>query len=89
MSILEREGRDREDITSGASAWELFTDHEVALCGQRSCALGERHELTRRFAQYLNEEPAPEKILFFYGDGGNGKSFLYEVNKRVEILLLA
>ena len=74
MSIREREGRDREAITSGDRALELFTD---------------RHELTRRFAQYLNEEPAPEKILFFYGGGGNGKSFLYEVNKRVEILLLA
>jgi hypothetical protein len=36
----------------------------------------DRHELTKRFAEYLNDEPPPDKILFFYGDGGNGKSLL-------------
>jgi len=35
-----------------------------------------RHELTRRFAIYLNEDPPREQILYFYGDGGNGKSLL-------------
>ncbi|NET56713.1 MAG: hypothetical protein F6K47_11270 [Symploca sp. SIO2E6] len=36
-----------------------------------------RHELTFRFAEYLNDnELHPNKILFFYGDGGNGKSLL-------------
>ncbi|WP_445249687.1 hypothetical protein [Microcoleus sp. OTE_8_concoct_300] len=35
-----------------------------------------RHEFTRRFAIYLNEDPPREQILYFYGDGGNGKSLL-------------
>ena len=35
-----------------------------------------RHEFTRRFASYLNEDPPREQILYFYGDGGNGKSLL-------------
>jgi tetratricopeptide (TPR) repeat protein len=36
----------------------------------------DRHEFTRRFAFYLNEDPSPEQILYFFGDGGNGKSLL-------------
>ncbi|MEG4837623.1 hypothetical protein [Microcoleus sp. B9-D4] len=36
----------------------------------------DRHEFTRRFAFYLNEDPPREKILYFFGDGGNGKSLL-------------
>ncbi len=36
----------------------------------------DRHEFTRRFAFYLNEDPACQQILYFYGDGGNGKSLL-------------
>jgi predicted ATPase len=40
---------------------ELFTD---------------RHEFTRRFAFYLNEDPPRDQILYFFGDGGNGKSLL-------------
>ena len=35
-----------------------------------------RHEFTRLFAFYLNEDPPREQILYFYGDGGNGKSLL-------------
>src|SRR4028119_2072546 len=35
-----------------------------------------RHEFTRRFAFYLNEDLPREQILYFYGDGGNGKSLL-------------
>ena len=35
-----------------------------------------RHEFTRRFTIYLNEDPPREQILYFYGDGGNGKSLL-------------
>src|SRR4028119_600065 len=35
-----------------------------------------RHEFTRLFAIYLNEDPPREQILYFYGDGGNGKSLL-------------
>ena len=36
----------------------------------------DRHEFTRRFASYLNEDPPREQILYFFGDGGNGKSLL-------------
>jgi tetratricopeptide (TPR) repeat protein len=36
----------------------------------------DRHEFTRRFAFYLNEDQPREQILYFFGDGGNGKSLL-------------
>jgi tetratricopeptide (TPR) repeat protein len=49
------------ESTSGDRQLELFTG---------------RHEFTRRFAFYLNEDPPREQILYFYGDGGNGKSLL-------------
>src|SRR4028119_931326 len=49
------------EFMSGDRQFQLFTD---------------RHEFTRLFASYLNEDPPPEKILYFYGDGGNGKSLL-------------
>jgi hypothetical protein len=56
---------DDEDFESESIAddrkLQLFTD---------------RHEFTRRFAFYLNEDPPREQILYFYGDGGNGKSLL-------------
>ncbi|RCJ42639.1 hypothetical protein A6770_07070 [Nostoc minutum NIES-26] len=42
-------------------ALQLFTD---------------RHDLTRVFATYLNDDSPLEKILCFHGDGGNGKSLL-------------
>src|SRR5215510_15856694 len=32
-----------------------------------------RKSAIRHFASYLNDDPATEKILFFHGDGGNGK----------------
>ncbi|MBD2596452.1 tetratricopeptide repeat protein [Nostoc spongiaeforme FACHB-130] len=51
----------KRSLTDGNRALQLFTD---------------RHELTRVFAAYINEEPAAETILSFYGDGGNGKSLL-------------
>ncbi len=35
-----------------------------------------RHELIRRFAGYLNDDPPSKRILFLYGMGGNGKSLL-------------
>jgi hypothetical protein len=50
----------KRSLTDGNRALQLFTD---------------RHELTRVFAGYLHNEPA-DKILSFYGDGGNGKSLL-------------
>ena len=49
------------ESTSGDRQLRLFTD---------------RHEFTRRFAIYLNEDRPREQILYFYGDGGNGKSLL-------------
>ena len=36
----------------------------------------DRHHLIKHFAEYINNDPVTEKILFFYGDGGNGKSLL-------------
>ncbi len=36
----------------------------------------DRHHLIKHFAKYINNEPVTEKILYFYGDGGNGKSLL-------------
>ena len=50
-----------QTVTEGDRALLLFTD---------------RYELTRLFAEYLNEELPRNTILFFHGDGGNGKSLL-------------
>src|SRR6266542_2540626 len=36
----------------------------------------------RHFACYLNDNPATEKILFFHGDGGNGKTLLLRFLKE-------
>lgn len=60
MPILDKSGG-RSSVTEGWRALELFTD---------------RVRPTRLFATYLNEDPPPERILFFHGDGGNGKSLL-------------
>ncbi|MEG4070227.1 hypothetical protein QUA42_23280, partial [Microcoleus sp. Pol11C2] len=57
---IDDEDFESESI-SGDRQLELFTD---------------RHEFTRRFAIYLNEDPPRKQILYFYGDGGNGKSLL-------------
>ena len=51
----------KRSITEGNRALELFTNREG---------------LVRIFATYINDDPSPEKILFFHGDGGNGKSLL-------------
>ncbi|BAY47776.1 TPR repeat protein [Scytonema sp. HK-05] len=51
----------KRSITEGNRALELFTNREG---------------LVRIFAAYINDDPSPEKILFFHGDGGNGKSLL-------------
>lgn len=45
----------------GNRALQLFTD---------------RDKLVRLFAEYLNDDPSRGKIIFFHGDGGNGKSLL-------------
>lgn len=60
MSIAKRTGQD-DSITEGWRAFDLFTN---------------RHDLIRAFTSYLNEHPTPERIIFFYGEGGNGKSLL-------------
>ena len=36
----------------------------------------------RHFAAYLNDQPPQNKILFFHGDGGNGKSWLLRLLKE-------
>ncbi|MEM9927733.1 MAG: hypothetical protein AAF915_29110, partial [Cyanobacteria bacterium P01_D01_bin.50] len=36
----------------------------------------DRHHLIKHFAEYINNDPVTEKIVFFHGDGGNGKSLL-------------
>ncbi|MEG4224943.1 hypothetical protein QUA35_01530 [Microcoleus sp. N9_B2] len=59
---IDDEDFESESI-SGDRKLELFTD---------------RYEFTRRFAFYLNEDPARQQILYFYGDGGNGKSLLLQ-----------
>jgi len=48
-------------LTNGHLALQYFTN---------------RHQFTKQFAEYLNDSPPPTKILFFHGDGGNGKSLL-------------
>jgi tetratricopeptide (TPR) repeat protein len=60
LSIFDKTGQG-DSITSGWRALELFTD---------------RLEAVRIFNTYLNEDPTPESVLFFFGDGGNGKSLL-------------
>ncbi len=41
-----------------------------------------RKSAIRHFAGYLNDESATEKILFFHGDGGNGKTLLLRFLKE-------
>jgi len=60
VSIRRKTGQ-HESITAGSRALQFFTD---------------RYPLTCHFAAYINDDPAHDKILFFYGDGGNGKSLL-------------
>jgi hypothetical protein len=60
MSISEKTEQ-QQTQTEGNRSLELFVN---------------RHEFTKRFVEYLNEDPPPEKILVFHGDGGNGKSLL-------------
>jgi len=48
-----------QSVTVPSRALGLFTDREKE---------------TRHFLTYLNSDPTPEKVLFFWGEGGNGKS---------------
>src|SRR5688500_12973661 len=60
MSILDQYPQWRPDI-SGERKLELFTDRSAAI---------------RHFLSYLYADPPKRRILFFHGDGGNGKSLL-------------
>jgi tetratricopeptide (TPR) repeat protein len=60
MSIAGRTGQGAS-ITEGWRTLDLFTN---------------RFNLIRIFTSYLNEYPSQERILFLYGEGGNGKSLL-------------
>jgi hypothetical protein len=60
MSIVDETGH-RRSITEVWRALRLFIDRE---------------EFIKLFVSYVNDDPAPDRILFFYGDGGNGKSLL-------------
>ncbi len=52
-------------------------DFQIEISDDRKLQLfTDRHEFTRRFAFYLNDDPPREQILYFFGDGGNGKSLL-------------
>jgi len=61
MAWDSNESVEPETVTEQRRALDLFID---------------RVRPTRRFLAYLNDDPPPGKILFFYGDGGNGKSLL-------------
>jgi hypothetical protein len=62
VAIFDKTGQ-TESITEGWRALELFTD---------------RHEAIRHFLTYLHADPPKERILFFSGAGGNGKSLLLQ-----------
>jgi predicted ATPase len=38
----------------------------------------DRYSLTRSFVKHIHTNPTPEKIIYFQGAGGNGKSFLLD-----------
>jgi tetratricopeptide (TPR) repeat protein len=60
MSIRNKQFEGKS-VTGASRALELFTD---------------RYSFTRLLAERINEDPASEKVLFFQGAGGNGKSLL-------------
>ena len=60
MSIFEKTCQGGS-VTESQRALDLFTD---------------RDDLVRLFCERLHAEPPEERILFFFGDGGNGKSLL-------------
>lgn len=66
MSIRSKTGQG-ESITEPRRALQHFTNRRGPI---------------RHFAGYLNDEPAKEKILFFHGDGGNGKTLLLRFLKE-------
>ena len=67
LASLNEQFKHEVSITEKEHALRLFTDR-----------ITER----RLFASYVNEDPAPGTILFFHGDGGNGKSLLLQTLKE-------
>src|SRR5262245_35646301 len=66
MSIREKTGQ-KGSVTELRRALQHFTN---------------RRDAIRYFAEYLNDDPAREKILFFHGDVGNGKTLLLRFLKE-------
>jgi hypothetical protein len=66
MSIRRKTGQG-ESITEMRRALQHFTNRKNSI---------------RHFASYLNDDPAREQILFFHGDGGNGKTILLRFLKE-------
>ncbi|MGB0387876.1 MAG: tetratricopeptide repeat protein [Ardenticatenaceae bacterium] len=60
MAIID-ETKQEQSVTNGWRTLQFFTNREEAI---------------RHFVAYLHDEPPRERILFFHGDGGNGKSLL-------------
>ncbi|MDR3585548.1 MAG: tetratricopeptide repeat protein [Desulfosporosinus sp.] len=54
---------DYETITNRSSALEFFTN---------------RKKETKDFVTYLHSNPTPNKVLYYWGEGGNGKSLFIE-----------
>jgi tetratricopeptide (TPR) repeat protein len=59
--LQKLQSEEDQSITEINRALELFTD---------------RIQERRHFASYLNDDPPRKTVLFFHGDGGNGKSWL-------------
>lgn len=60
----------------------MTDDREDASIVERRHALGlftDRLKERRHFAKYVNGTPTPERVLYFHGDGGNGKSLLLDL----------
>jgi hypothetical protein len=60
-------------VTEGWRTLDLFTD---------------RFNYIRRFLSFLNDDPTARRILYLYGDGGNGKSLLLRVLREHYCLYL-
>jgi predicted ATPase len=54
-----------------------ITEHDRALA-----LFTDRMHERRLFLRYLHAEPPHEQMLFFHGDGGNGKSLLLKLLKE-------
>jgi hypothetical protein len=66
MGVFD-EIRGSGSITEGYRRFKFFTD---------------RHQTIRLFSECLNEEPPENRIIYFHGDGGIGKSLLLRMLHR-------